>query len=451
MRAWSCILTAQTVPAGRGANGNMVNYKCIRLPIQHMHKWCKRLCYNTLSIKPKISTVPSLKCRIFCQIYTVTGGQVLGVHVRLRKEAAIADGGLQPEDKTKGSPKLQRAPQAAGENSTLMQRQGGNSSGAVRRHSVAPWCPVSARPEGRGTGEPRTSTGQRRSFLLTRAASPAPRAASPSPASSRRGAFSRGTRAAPPPGPQAGAFPLRDPKREQPPPPDPAKPRQPRGGCSPPGPPWPPARPCRGPPVPPPPPLTRSGEQAGHAPGEEEDGADEAQLLQQHLPPPANFPQHKQHGLRRGERRLLQLHRSERGRRGGGQWVGGEAGITPGGFPRTAPFRSGCSAKISRCPGPQVGSGAAEGEAGGGGRGGGGSPERGGGAALRGRAEPRAPWPAAEEAARRRPALLGQRPPHSAPRAASQRRGTDTSMRLPARPAKFEVYAFPPSLPRRQP
>lgn len=67
------------------------------------------------------------------------------------------------------------------------------------------------------------------------------------------------------------------------------------------------------------------------------------------------------------------------------------------------------------------------------------------GVALRGRAEPRAPWPAAEEAARRRPALLGQRPPHSAPRAASQRRGTDTSMRLPARPAKFEVYPFPPS------
>lgn len=104
----------------------------------------------------------------------------------------------------------------------------------------------------------------------------------------------------------------------------------------------------------------------------------------------------------------------------------------------------------SRCPGPQVGSGAAEAEAGGG-RGGGGSPERGGGVALRGRAEPRAPWPAAEGAARRRPALLGQRPPHCAPRAASQRRGTDTSTRLPARPAKFEIYPLPPSLPRCQP
>lgn len=63
---------------------------------------------------------------------------MLGARVRLRKEAAIADGGLQPEDKTKGSPKLQRGPQAAGENSTLMQRQGGNSSRAVRRHSAAP-------------------------------------------------------------------------------------------------------------------------------------------------------------------------------------------------------------------------------------------------------------------------------------------------------------------------
>lgn len=73
------------------------------------------------------------------------------------------------------------------------------------------------------------------------------------------------------------------------------------------------------------------------------------------------------------------------------------------------------------------------------------------GVALRGRAEPRAPWPAAEEAARRRPALLGQRPPHCAPGAASQRRGTETSMRLPARPANFEVYPLPPSLPPSPP
>lgn len=58
------------------------------------------------------------------------------------------------------------------------------------------------------------------------------------------------------------------------------------------------------------------------------------------------------------------------------------------------------------------------------------------GNALRGRAEPRAPhapWPAAEEAARRHPALLWQRPPRSVPRAASQHRGTAASMRLPDR------------------
>lgn len=62
--------------------------------------------------------------------------------------------------------------------------------------------------------------------------------------------------------------------------------------------------------------LTPSGEQAGHAPDEEEDGADEAQLLQQHLPPLANFPQQQQHGLRAGERRSVQLHgRREAGRR----------------------------------------------------------------------------------------------------------------------------------------
>ena len=61
--------------------------------------------------------------------------------------------------------------------------------------------------------------------------------------------------------------------------------------------------------------LTPPGEQAGHAPDEEEDGAGEAQLLQQHLPPLANFPQQRQHGLRAGERRSVQLH----GRRGAGR------------------------------------------------------------------------------------------------------------------------------------
>lgn len=48
------------------------------------------------------------------------------------------------------------------------------------------------------------------------------------------------------------------------------------------------------------------------------------------------------------------------GAEGTAKWVGENAGITPGGFPRTSPYRSGCSAKRSRCPGPQVGSGAAE-------------------------------------------------------------------------------------------
>lgn len=145
----------------------MVNYKCISLPIQHLHIGCKRL-YNALSAKRKISTLPSLKRRVFCQICTVTRGEVLGVRVRLRKEAAIADGGLKPKDKTEGSSKLQRGLQAAGDNSTLMQRQGGNSFRA--RHRAAPWCPFGSRLErrgGLGAGEPWTSRRQRRSFPLS--------------------------------------------------------------------------------------------------------------------------------------------------------------------------------------------------------------------------------------------------------------------------------------------
>lgn len=137
------------------------------------------------------------------------GGEVLGVCVRLREEAAVADGGLQSKDKTKGNPKLRRGPQAVGENSTDATA-GGNSCRAVPRHGAAPRCPAGSR-----LGEPR----QRRFPLSAGSAS-------------ARGFLPRNPRCSPP-SPHAGALPLEDPKREQPPPLDPAKPRQPRGGCSP--------------------------------------------------------------------------------------------------------------------------------------------------------------------------------------------------------------------------
>lgn len=106
--------------------------------------------------------------------------------------------------------------------------------------------------------------------------------------------------------------------------------------------------PCAEPPVPAAGPLTQPGEQAGHAPGEEEDGADEAQLLQQHLPPPANFPQHGQRRLRRGERRLhAGSGRAARGRRG-------RAGLRAAGGPRAAPWRAAAMGR-SRCPAPRRG------------------------------------------------------------------------------------------------
>lgn len=357
-----------------------------------------------------------------------------------------------PRIKRKGGPKLQRGPQVAGEDSALVQWRGWggdeNSLGAVPRQAAAPLIsPFDPRPEalrealravsraGSGLGSPRPQQAPPLPPLpggCGQHTCPAPGFLLRNPRSSPHrspGYFHRETRN----GNSRG--------RLSPPTPAPG-PLQP---------PWP-----GGAPVPPPQPLTQSGEQAGHAPDEEEDGADEAQLLQQHLPPLANFPQHEQHGLRGGERRLVRLHRSKRGRRGGGRQVGRKAGITAGGFPQTAPCRAGCSAERSRCPTPQVGGGEAE-KAGGGGRGrgedgGGGRPGAGGGdvggwrgVALRGRAGPRAPhapWPAVEGAARRRPALLWQ------PRAASQHRGTAASMRLPARPGQvWSLSLYPPARP----
>lgn len=192
----------------------------------HAQRMPKTL-YNTLSMKRKISTIPSLKCRIFCQVYSGTGGEVLGVRVRLRQEAAIADGGLQAKHKTEGSPKLQRGPQAAGENSTRMQRQGGNSFRAV----PSPELPRDALsvPDPRGTAD--SGPGSPGRAGASGAAPPLPGLR---PRIRPAWGFLPRNRAAPPPRPHAGAFPKReDSKREQPPPLDRAKPPQPRGGCSP--------------------------------------------------------------------------------------------------------------------------------------------------------------------------------------------------------------------------
>lgn len=138
--------------------------------------------------------------------------------------------------KMKDGPKLQRGPQAAGEDSALMQRQGGNYFRAVPRHAAAPWLPFDTRPE--ALREARRAVATAGSVLgspwppgaIDAAASP-PRGCCHAPG--RRGGFSWGTRAAPPPRPPTGVFPLRNSKREQRRTLDPANTRLPPGRQSP--------------------------------------------------------------------------------------------------------------------------------------------------------------------------------------------------------------------------
>lgn len=169
--------------------------------------------------------------------------------------------------------------------------------------------------------------------------------------------------------------------------------------------------------------LTPPGEQAGHAPDEEEDGADEAQLLQQHLPPLANFPQQRQHGLRARERRSVQLH----GRRGAGRRL-----AACGAQSRRL------SADGSMAGGRQRGAKPVPGEAGRQAEAGGKAARRGGEAALSGAGLSPA---ARAHHGRRRRKRSGGRP------AAGCESAPSNGGSARARPAKFQAESFPRSVP----